>query len=74
MLQSPFERAGASLMIRRSFVVVQNARAQRVARDHSGSIEGVFQTQREAIRFALFETGSRSAAVVVDDAVALQQH
>jgi len=58
----------------RSFVVAQNDRGQWVAREHGGLIEGVFHTQREAIRFALFETGSRSAAVIVDDATAIQQH
>jgi hypothetical protein len=61
-------------MQRRSFVVAQNERGQWVARESRGLIEGVFLTRRDAIRFALFETGSRSAAVVVGDAGSSRQH
>lgn len=48
---------------RRSFVVAQNKRGQWVVRESHGLIEGVFVTQRDAIRFALFESGSRGAVV-----------
>ena len=58
----------------RSFVVAQNARGQWVARERHGLIEGVFLTQRDAVRFALFETGSNRASVVVDDAGAHRHH
>ena len=57
-----------SRFARRSFVVAQNGRGQWVAREKSGLIEGVFFTQRDAIRFALFETGDRAAVVLVDNA------
>ena len=49
---------------RRHFVVAQNAHGYWVAREDRGLIEGVFVNQRDAIRFALFETGNRSVAVV----------
>ena len=68
MLQDSSGDSRSSSIQRRSFVVAQNERGQWVARQNRGMIEGVFLTQREAIRFALFETGSRSAAVTVDDA------
>jgi hypothetical protein len=58
----------------RSFVVARNARGQWVARERHGLIEGVFLTQRDAVRFALFETGSNSAAVVVDTAGPSRHH
>ena len=74
MVQTLFDKSAAPSALRRSFVVAQNERGQWVAREHGGLIEGVFLSQREAIRFALFETGSGSAAVVVDDATAFQQH
>jgi hypothetical protein len=47
----------------RRFVVMQNATGYWIARDTCGGcIEGVFRTQREAVRFALIET-SRGAAL-----------
>jgi len=49
---------------RRHFVVAQNAHGYWVAREERGLIEGVFVNRRDAIRFALFETGSRSVSVV----------
>jgi hypothetical protein len=49
---------------RRHFVVAQNAHGYWVAREERGLIEGVFVNQRDAIRFALFETGNRSVSVV----------
>lgn len=49
---------------RRHFVVAQNARGYWVAREARGLIEGVFVSQRDAIRFVLFETGNRSVSVV----------
>jgi len=69
--QSPPESSTPTPPLHRSFVVLQNDRGQWVARERGGAIEGVFLSQREAIRFALFETGSRSAAVILDDAAAL---
>jgi hypothetical protein len=58
---SHFPVAGA----RRCFVVAQNPRGQWVARDRRGMIEGVFRTQREAVRFALFETGDPGSVSVI---------
>jgi hypothetical protein len=56
----------------RTFVVAQNDHGKWVARERRGLIEGVFFTQREAIRFALFETGSRAAAVVIDNSSSMK--
>jgi hypothetical protein len=52
----------------RRFVVMRNATGYWTARDICGGcIEGVFRTEREAVRFALIET-SRGAAPNQDDA------
>jgi len=56
------------------FTVAPNAHGQWVARERRGLIEGVFLTQREAIRFALSETGHRSTGVVVTDASSPDKH
>ena len=48
---------------RRHFVVMQNQQGSWTACDRQGRIERIFPTQREAIHFALFETGTRCAAV-----------
>ena len=47
------ETCGAEAQM--SFTIEQNARGLWVAREQGGFIEGVFTTQREAIRFALIE-------------------
>lgn len=70
---SPISLAPSAVR-RRSFTVAQNDRGQWVARETHGLIEGVFVTQRDAVRFALFETGSRSAAVIVDDRSSSRHH
>jgi hypothetical protein len=49
----------------RRFVVWQNPRGQWVAREGSGLIGGVFRSQGDAVRFALFETGSPDSVVVI---------
>jgi hypothetical protein len=49
----------------RRFVVWQNPRGQWVAREGAGLIGGVFRSQRDAVRFALFETGSPDFVVVI---------
>lgn len=74
MLQSPSDESPSSQMQCRSFVVARNERGQWVARECRGLMEGVFVTRRDAIRFALFETGSRSATVVVEDVGSSRQH
>lgn len=74
MLQNSLAIPTALATQRRAFVVAQNDRGQWVARETHGLIEGVFLTQRDAIRFALFETGSNRASVVVDDAGASRHH
>ena len=49
----------------RWFVVSQNPRGQWVAREGDGLIEGVFRSQRDALRFALFESGDPESVVVI---------
>jgi hypothetical protein len=49
----------------RQFVVAQNARGRWVARETTGMIEGVFREQRDAVRFALYETGDPRSVVVI---------
>jgi hypothetical protein len=49
----------------RQFVVAQNARGKWVARETHGMIEGVFREQRDAVRFALYETGDPRSVVVI---------
>jgi hypothetical protein len=44
---------GYRYMAHRRFIVFLNARGYWVAREKLGFIEGVFPTQREALRFAL---------------------
>ena len=48
---------------RRHFQVMQNQQGSWTACDKQGRIERIFPTQREAIHFALFETGTRCASV-----------
>ena len=46
------------------FEIAQNGRGYWVAKDKEGLI-GVFRTQKDALRFALFEVGGDSACVKV---------
>lgn len=48
----------------RGFVVSQNPRGQWVAREAAGLTEGVFHNQRDAVRFAQFESGSPESVIV----------
>lgn len=64
---TPIERPGEHAQ-RRRFAVTQNARGYWIARESRGLIEGVFVNQRDAIRFALFETGGGSVSVVAGGA------
>src|SRR5258708_26351550 len=45
------------------FEIAENARGYWVAKDKEGLIGGVFRTQKDALRFALFEVAGASALV-----------
>jgi hypothetical protein len=47
------------------FEVSENGRGYWVAEDKEGLIGGVFRTQKDALRFALFEAAGDSACVKV---------
>jgi hypothetical protein len=47
------------------FEVTENDRGYWVAKDKEGLIGGVFRTQKDALRFALFEAAGDSACVKV---------
>ena len=47
------------------FVITQDKRGYWVAKDDQGLIGGVFRTQKDALRFALFEATGDSAHVRV---------
>ena len=47
------------------FEIVENGRGYWVAQDREGLIGGVFRTQKDALRFALFEAAGDSACVRV---------
>jgi hypothetical protein len=47
------------------FEIAQNGRGYWVAKDKEGLIGGVFRTQKDALRFALFEAAGDSACVRV---------
>jgi len=47
------------------FEIAENARGYWVAKDKEGLIGGVFRTQKDALRFALFEVAGDSACVRV---------
>ena len=49
----------------RQFDVTENAQGLWVAHERHGLVEGVFRTRRDAVRFALFETGSPQSVVVL---------
>ena len=54
----------------RRFVVSQNLRGQWIVREGTGLIDGVFRSRREAVRFALFETGSPDTVTVISGGTA----
>jgi hypothetical protein len=62
-----FDRYPLAGDVRRArFVVSQDEKGRWVAHEQvQGLVHGVFRTQRDAIRFALFECGYRSPAVVL---------
>ena len=45
------------------FEITESARSHWVAKDTQGLIGGVFRTQKDALRFALFEVAGNSACV-----------
>jgi hypothetical protein len=45
------------------FEIARNARGYWVAKDKEGLIGGVFRTQKDALRFALFEVGGDRSCV-----------
>jgi hypothetical protein len=45
------------------FEITENERGYWVASEEEGRIGGVFRTQKDALRFALFEAGGDSACV-----------
>jgi len=45
------------------FEIARNASGYWVAKDKEGLIGGVFRTQKDALRFALFEVGGDSSCV-----------
>ena len=47
------------------FEIVQNWRGYWVAKDREGLIGGVFRTEKDAFRFALFEVGGDRTCVRV---------
>jgi hypothetical protein len=47
------------------FEIIENERGYWIAKDKEGLIGGVFRTQKDALRFALFEVGGDSACVQV---------
>jgi hypothetical protein len=47
------------------FEITQNARGYWEAKDKEGLIGGVFRTQKDALRFALFEVAGDSTCVRV---------
>jgi hypothetical protein len=47
------------------FEIAENGRGYWVAQDREGLIGGVFRTQKDALRFALFEVAGDSACVQV---------
>jgi hypothetical protein len=48
-----------------NFEIIENERGYWVAKDKEGLIGGVFRTQKDALRFVLFEVGGNSARVHV---------
>jgi hypothetical protein len=46
------------------FLLGQNGRGQWVIRELHGKMEGLFADRKEAIRFALYESGARDPSVI----------
>ena len=57
--------APAAVLTLHHFEVSENERGYWVAEDEEGLIGGVFRTQKDALRFALFEAAGDSACVKV---------
>jgi hypothetical protein len=57
--------APAVVLALHHFEVSENGRGYWVAEDKEGLIGGVFRTQKDALRFALFEAAGDSACVKV---------
>jgi len=53
------------VLTRYHFEIARNPQGYWVAKDEEGLIGGVFCSQRDALRFALFEAGGDSARVRV---------
>jgi hypothetical protein len=49
----------------RTFEVTENERGLWIVHERHGLTEGVFRTRRDAVRFALFETGNPDSVVVL---------
>ena len=67
---STLAKSSPEIACHRSFVVSQNPRGKWVARETDGMIEGVFHSQRDALRFALYEAGDPRSVVVISGKVA----
>src|SRR3954466_9206964 len=57
--------APAAVLTLHHFEVSGNGRGYWVAEDKEGLVGGVFRTQKDALRFALFETAGDSTCVEV---------
>jgi hypothetical protein len=57
--------APATVLTLHHFEVRENGRGYWVAKDKEGLIGGVFRTQKDALRFALFEAAGDSSCVKV---------
>jgi hypothetical protein len=57
--------APAAVLTLHHFEVSENGRGYWVAKDKEGLIGGVFRTQKDALRFALFEAAGDSTCVKV---------
>jgi hypothetical protein len=55
--------APAPVLTTHHFEVSENDRGYWVAQDKEGLVGGVFRTQKDALRFALFEAAGDSACV-----------
>jgi hypothetical protein len=49
----------------RTFEVADNEQGLWIVHELHGLAEGVFRTRRDAVRFALFETGNPDSVVVI---------
>ena len=57
--------APQAVLTQHHFEIAENARGYWVAKDKEGLIGGVFRTQKDALRFALFEVAGNRAYVRV---------